>query len=169
MAQSRAQRNQPPPPPAAELPPPPPAALEGLPPPPPAAPTAQELAALQGTDPIPSVADLLAEQEASQALAGQVLELRRQLDEALAENANLHKLCEGAGKECASLRKQLAEARAYTFKPGVRNPNRRNWAFDLLDGSRVVRPGNSEADARSRLADELGAEVAQAAKFKGCP
>jgi hypothetical protein len=65
--------------------------------------------------------------------------------------------CERLAAENAQLRAELAgKAPA---KPG----SRRNFAFDLANGSRQIRSGATEKEARARL----GAD-GETAKFKGC-
>jgi hypothetical protein len=126
----------------ADLPPPPaelsPELLASLPPPPPAADAQPELG---------SHAADLAELRASQA-----------------ECERLNQALQDIVHDLAVVRQENAKLQAELAGKGPAKPgSRRNFAFELANGSRQIRSGATEKEARERL----GAE-GETAKFKGC-
>jgi hypothetical protein len=135
MSRTRKPADLPPPPPA-ELPP---ELLATLPPPPPGAETPAPELGSHAAD----LAELRASQAECERLNQALQDIVHDLAVVRQENAKLQ--AELAGKGPA--------------KPG----SRRNFAFELANGSRQIRSGATEKEARERL----GAE-GETAKFKGC-
>jgi hypothetical protein len=125
----------------ADLPPPPaersPELRASLPPPPPAADAQPELG---------SHAADLTELRASQA-----------------ECERLNQALQDVVHDLAVARSELAQLRADLSKGPAKPGSRRNYAFELANGSRQIRAGATEAEARAKL----GAD-GETAKFKGC-
>jgi hypothetical protein len=135
----------------ADLPPPPaglpPELLASLPPPPPPAAEAQ---------PFEPPADALV-------AASELTDALESLDVAQAECERLNQALQDVVHDLAVARSELAQLRADLSKGPAKPGSRRNYAFELANGSRQIRAGATEAEARAKL----GAD-GETAKFKGC-
>jgi hypothetical protein len=86
------------------------------------------------------------------------------LADALAECERLNQALQDIVHDLAVVRQENAKLQAELADKAPAKPgSRRNFAFDLANGSRQIRSGATEKEARARL----GAD-GETAKFKGC-